>query len=66
MFHYIGYNQFKFVNTLRFFKKGAYYSAIQIYNKLPDYIKLLGFEHKCSSFKNSLKIPINSKLLEYG
>ena len=43
------------VNSLRLFQKGAYYSAIQIYNKLPDYIKLLCFEHKCSSFKNSLK-----------
>ena len=49
------YNHFKFVNTLRFFKKSAYYSAIQIYNKLPDYIKLLCFEHKYSSFKNFLK-----------
>ena len=36
------------------FQKGAYYSAIQIY-KLPDYIKLLCIEHKCSCFKNYLK-----------
>ena len=48
-------NLFRPVNSLRLFQKGSYYSAIQIYNKLPDYIKLLCFEHKCSSFKNSLK-----------
>ena len=48
-------NLFRPVNSLRLFQKGACYSAIQIYNKLPDYIKLLCFEHKYSSFKNSLK-----------
>ena len=48
-------NLFTPVNYLRLFQKGSYHSAIQIYNKLPDYIKLLCFVHKYSSFKNSLK-----------
>ena len=42
-------------NSLKLFQKGAYYSAIQIYNKLPNNIKLLCIQRKSKPFKTSVK-----------
>jgi len=43
------------VNSLKLSQKGSYFSAIQIYNRLPNHIKVLGNQRKCKFLKNSLK-----------